>query len=208
MATRRLAREDAAVLAIIGAGVQARMHFRAMRAVRPVEAVRVWSPRRETAEALAQEIEEEYALSTRVCADAEEAVRPADLVCTVTRATSPVVKGAWLAHGVHVNAIGSHTADARELDSNAVAGARVFVDSLEGALLAGDLCVPLEEGRIAPHHVVGEIGEVLAGTKPGRLSDEDVTVYKSVGIAVQDVAAALFVFANARRSGRGVEVQL
>jgi ornithine cyclodeaminase len=207
LATRYLAREGASCLAVLGAGVQARAHVRSMLAVRPVEVVRIWSRTRAAADALATEVEAEHAVAASVCDGPEEAVRGADLVCTATRATEPVLSGAWLDPGVHVNAVGAYTATTRELDSDAIARARVVVDSRAAvAQEAGDLLIPVGEGRIGLDHVHAELGELVAGTRPGRESDAEITIYKSLGVGIQDVAAAVAAYERATALGLGAEV--
>ena len=182
VATKHLARSDASVLAIIGSGVQARSHLEALRLVREFREVRVWSPRR--ADAFAQE----HAVDA--AASAEEAVRGADVVVTATTSPTPVLFGEWLSPGVHINAVGAPRPDWRELDDEVLRRAKVYVDSREAAMKeSGDV--------IAAGEVFAEIGEVAAGTRPGRQSDEEVTLFKSLGLAVEDVATAELVYRKA-----------
>ena len=182
VATDRLAKANASVLAIIGSGVQARSHLEALRLVRDFAEVRVWSPRRATAFA------EEHGVDA--AASAEEAVRGADVVVTATTSPSPVLFGEWLAPGVHINAVGAPRPDWRELDDEVLRRARVYVDSRDAAMKeSGDV--------IAAEEVFAEIGEVAAGTRPGRRSDEEVTLFKSLGLAVEDVATAELVYRKA-----------
>jgi thiomorpholine-carboxylate dehydrogenase len=188
VATRHLARPDAAVLAILGAGVQARSHLAALRLVREFREVRVWSPRR--ARAFAEEF------GVRAAASAEEAVRGADVVVTVTTSRMPVLRGEWLEPGVHINAVGAARPDWRELDDEVLRRARVYVDSREAALAeSGDV--------IAADRIEGELGEVVAGTTPGRTSDEQITLFKSLGLAVEDVATAELLCRKAGLLGNG-----
>ena len=178
VATERLARADAAVLAILGSGVQAKSHLAALRHVRPFKDVRVWSPR--NAPAFAKQH------GVKAVASAAEAVRGADVVVVAVNATTPVLQGRWLSPGTHVNAIGATRPEWRELDDDVVRTARIFVDSREAALReSGDV--------IAAKKEVTEIGAVVAGVDPGRRSPEEVTLFKSVGVAVEDVAAAALV---------------
>lgn len=207
-ATKVLAREDAAVLALLGAGVQARSHLQALPLVRPLREVRVWSRTPQRREAFAREMAE-HGLPIAVCATPAEAVRGADLIVTATSAQTPVLEGRWIRPGAHVNAVGASRPDWRELDSAAVVMARLFVDSRAGALSeSGDVLLPLQEGTITGSHILGEIGEVLAGRVPGRTSPQDVTLFKSLGMAVEDVATAAYVYAAARERGVGQEVTL
>ncbi|MDQ7843194.1 MAG: ornithine cyclodeaminase family protein [Armatimonadota bacterium] len=207
-ATKALSRPEAGVLALLGSGVQARSHFDALRRVRSVREVRVWSRTPAHREAFAREMSDR-GVSVRPCATAEEAVRGADLIVTATSSPQPVLEGRWLEPGVHINAVGAPRPDWRELDSTAVARARVFVDSRAGALAeSGDLLLPMQEGVITRTHILGEIGEVLAGTIPGRTSPEEITLFKSLGMAVEDVATAAYVYAQALARGLGREVAL
>jgi alanine dehydrogenase len=182
VATEHLARSDASVLAIIGSGVQARSHLEALRLVREFRDVRVWSPRRAVAFA------EEHGV--RAAASVEEAVRGADVVVTATTSPTPVLLGEWLSPGTHINAVGAPRPDWRELDDEVLRRAKVYVDSREAAMKeSGDV--------IAAGEVFAEIGEVAAGTKLGRQSEEEVTLFKSLGLAVEDVATAELVHRKA-----------
>jgi alanine dehydrogenase len=182
VATEYLARPDASVLALIGSGVQARSHLEALRLVRDFREVRVWSPRR--AAAFAKEH------GVRAASSAEEAVWGADVVVTATTSPTPVLSGEWLAPGVHINAVGAPRPDWRELDDEVLRRARVYVDSREAAMKeSGDV--------IAAEEIFAEIGQVAAGTKPGRRSAEELTLFKSLGLAVEDVATAELVYRKA-----------
>lgn len=179
VATNALARKEASVLAILGSGVQARSHLSALRLVRSFREVRVWSPR--NAGAFAAE------LRVRATASAEEAVRGADVVVVATTSRNPVLFGEWLQPGTHLNAVGAVRPDWRELDDEVLRRARIYVESREAALSeSGDV--------IAAGEVAAEIGEVIAGIKPGRVSPQDMTLFKSVGVAVEDVTAADLVY--------------
>ena len=176
VATKYLARPDASVLALIGSGVQARSHLEALRLVHRFEEVRVWSPRH--AEDFARQFD-----GVRASASAEEAVRDADVVVVATTSKTPVLSGEWLSLGVHVNAIGAPRPDWRELDDEVLRRARIYVDSHEAAFKeSGDV--------IAAGEAFAEIGEVVVGAKPGRESSEEITLFKSLGLAVEDVATA------------------
>jgi ornithine cyclodeaminase len=209
VATRTLAREDAHDLAILGSGTQARSHLEAITAVRSVTQIRAWSPTSPRLEAFAAAASEHAPVRVEAMASAEEAVRGADLVCTVTAATEPVLMGEWLAPGAHVNAVGSSVASARELDAEAVRRARLFVDRRESALNeSGDLLAAIREGIVDESHIIAELGEVLIGTVEGRRGDDEVTVFESLGLAVEDLAAAAFVAEQARAGGIGSSVEL
>jgi ornithine cyclodeaminase/alanine dehydrogenase-like protein (mu-crystallin family) len=208
-ATDRLARRDARVLAILGAGVQARSHLEAIREVRPPAEVHVWSRTPASAERFASEMRERFGVTVAVAASAERAVRGANVICTVTSSTTPVVEAAWLSPGTHLNAVGAARPDWRELATDAVRRARLFVDSRAGALSeAGDVVGPIREGAITDRHVVAEIGEVFAGRHAGRESDEEITLFKSLGMAVEDVATARFAYLRAQANGIGEEIRL
>lgn len=206
-ATQALARRDAHTLAILGAGVQARSHLDALRLIRPVRQVRVWSRTQASVQRLMADVQPRAGVPLTACATAEEAVRGADMIVTATSATIPVLRGSWIADGAHINAVGAPRPDWRELDSDTVRRARVFVDSRAGALAeAGDLLLPVAEGAITRDHIRGEIGEVLAGRIPGRTSEREVTLFKSLGMAVEDVATAHFAYTRAREKGIGQEI--
>ena len=207
VATRLLAREDAGELALLGAGVQARSHLAALREVRELRRVRVWSRRPESARRFAAEEGARHRLPVEAAPSAAAAVAGADLVCTVTASREPVLAGEWLSPGVHVNAVGSSVASARELDSAAVARSRLFVDRRESTINeSGDFLFPLREGVIAEDHIQGEIGDLLLGRLAGRRSASEITLFKSLGLAVEDLAAAHHVYRQAVAQGRGIRL--
>jgi ornithine cyclodeaminase len=211
LSTRLLAREDARVLAIVGTGVQARAHARTVPLVREFAELRVAGRSREKAERLAEELRAE-GLPARAADSYADAIRGAGVVCAATHALEPVVRREWLAPGTHVTSVG-YNPDGRELDDATIADALVVVESRETALApvpagANDLTQPLRDGLIAPDHIHAEIGELVDGSRPGRSSPEQITLYKSVGVAVQDTAAAALVLALARARGAGRDVAL
>jgi len=207
VATRLLARPSATRLAVLGAGVQARRHLEAMRIVRPLESVRLWSRNREKAEALASGFTEGAGLSIQVVDSAEHAVHDADIVVTITAAAEPVLQRSWLARGVHVNAVGSSIPTTREIDSATMAAASLFVDRRESTLNeSGDYLFAARDGVIGPDHIRAELGEVLTGERPGRTRDDEMTLFKSLGLAVEDLAAAQFLDRRGRESGVGTVV--
>jgi ornithine cyclodeaminase len=212
LATRLLAREDAATIAILGTGVQARSHARAVTRVRAFEEMRVAGRDRAKAGALAKELADELDLPVRAAASWQEACDGADVVCATAHALEPVVRREWLAPGVHVTSVG-YNAKGREVDDATVAEALVVVESRAAALApfpsgSNDLLQPIAQGLITADHVHAEIGELVDGSKPGRASSEQITLYKSVGVAVQDGAAAALVLRAAREHGAGREVEL
>ena len=200
LATRLLARDDARVLALVGTGVQARSHARALARVRDFEEIRVAGRSPEKAEELADEI------GARAVGSYEEALRGADVVAAATHATEPVVRREWLDPGVHVNSVGFNTAG-REVDEATVAAALIVVESRESALAPPPAGAPELVG-VAPEHVHAELGELVSGARPGRTARDEITLYKSVGVAVQDAVAAALVLAAARGRGAGREIEL
>jgi ornithine cyclodeaminase len=211
LATRLLAREDAGVLAMLGSGVQAQAHLRALALVRPFREVRVFSPNAEHADALVAAASEEAGDGVRfeAAASAREAVEGADVVVTATNSRTPVLERAWLADGSHVNAIGASVPSARELDVETIAAAELFVDSRESAANeAGDYRLALNDGAIGEDHIRAELGEVAIGSHPGRSGPAAITVFRSLGLAVEDLAAAELAVAGARRAGTGTWVEL
>lgn len=203
VATRVLSRVDAKVLAILGAGVQGKAHLDALLPVRSFEELRVFAPNRSHAELAAGD-------RATVASSVEEAIRGADVVVLATSSREPVVRRDWLAPGTHVNAVGASIPSARELDTRTVADCALFCDSRESLRNeAGEYLRAVQEGAIrGEDHVRGELGEVLAGTAPGRRSDDELTVFRSLGLAVEDLAAADSAVAAARRMGIGTEVEL
>ena len=186
VATHHLARADTPVLAILGSGVQAQSHLEALRIVRKFREVRVWSPRH------AREFASKFGVSA--AASAEEAVRGADVIVVATSATTPVLRGEWLSPGTHINAVGATRPNWRELDDAVLRKARIYVESREAATKeSGDI--------IAAGQIFAELGEVLAGSKPGRQSDGETTLYKSVGVAIEDIRSADLVYRRALAVG-------
>ncbi len=209
VATRALAREDARILALIGTGVEATTHLEAMLAVRAFTEVRAFGRSADRARAFAERARGAHGVPVRVAGSAREAVEGADVVCTVTSSATPVVSGEWLAAGCHVNAVGACTPNARELDTEAVRRARLFADSRESVLNeSGDFLLARSEGAFGDDHIVAELGEVLLGRDPGRRSPDEITVFESLGIAVEDVAVGQRLLEKARAAGVGVEVDL
>lgn len=202
-----LARPNASTLAIIGTGVQAWSHLEALRLARTLSEVRVWSPTADHRTRFAREAEKKLSVLVTTVGSAREAVAGADLIALVSSSREPVVRSAWIQDGAHVCAVGACRPDQREMDSELVERARLFVDSRTAALAeAGDIVLPIQEGRFTADHIAGELGELVSGRTPGRTSPSEITIFKSVGMAVEDVAAAHLVFekAAARGLGRGI----
>ena len=205
-ATEVLARPDASTLAILGAGEQARVHALAMVLVRPITEVRLWARSSERAQALADQLRSELSQPVRVYAGVREAVRDADLICTTTGAYDPILESAWVADGAHLNVVGSSSAGPREIDDALVVRARLFADHQASVLRQGaEVLHAVAAGLISQDHVLGEIGQVMSGDLPGRISEADVTLYKSLGSIVQDLVSGWFVYRLAREQGLGSE---
>lgn len=209
VATDLLARKDAVELAILGAGVQARTHLEAIAAVRPLRRVRVWSRNPEHARNLARESAALYDAAIEAVPTAEAAVRGADVVATVTASPQPVLQRGWLKDGAHLNAVGSSIPTTREIDTATMAAARLFVDRRESALNeAGDVLIAMREGAFTADHIQAELGDVIIGRDPGRQSAAELTLFKSLGLAVEDVASAAFILQRAQQTGAGQTVQM
>jgi alanine dehydrogenase len=209
VATRLLAREDAGDLALIGAGTQAHTHLEAMKCVRKIRRVRVYSLPLDGAYAFAERESKHHGILVEVKENAREAVEGADIICTTSTAREPVLNGVWVAPGTHINAVGAFTPTTRELDSQVVAQARLYVDRRESTLHeAGEFLIPKAEGLFGDEHIVGELGEVLVGNVTGRRSPTEITLFKSLGIAIEDLAAAHHVLLKARQSGLGLWVEI
>ncbi len=210
VSTRHLANPAREVtLAIVGSGVQARSHLEAMAEVRTLREVRVWSPTPQHRDRFVADMEPHVTAPIEAAPDAEAAVRGADLIVVATSSAAPVVRNDWVADGAHLVTVGACRPDQRELEASLVARSRLFVDSRTGALTeAGDIVLSITEGRIAPDHIRGELGEVVAGRVAGRTGARDVTFFKSLGMAVEDVAAARLAYTRALERGIGTAWEL
>lgn len=209
VSARHLSRPEAATLAIIGSGVQARSHLEAYSEVRSLRDVRVWSPNPRSRERFIEEMTNRVSARLHDSASAEEAVHGADLIVLATSSATPVVEDDWVAPGAHVVSVGACRPDQREMAPALVKRARLFVDSLAAALVeSGDVVMGIKENRFDEKHVAGEIGEVVLGRVDGRTSVEQVTVFKSLGMAVEDVVTADLVFRKATETGAGTELTL
>ncbi len=207
VATRALAREDAGDLAIIGAGVQARAHIEALSHVRRIRRCRVASRSVESASRLAGELSGKYAFPVEPVETIEAALRGADLIVTATNSAEACVRREWVSEGAHLNAVGACTPNTRELDAGLVAASSLFVDRVESAVNeAGDYLLAVRDGAIGPSHIRAELGEVLKGTQPGRTSQDEITLFKSLGLAVEDLAAAEYLYSKCKETGAGAWV--
>lgn len=208
LATRLLANDDAEDLALLGSGTQARTHLEAMLAVRPITRVRVWSRNTNNARAFALQAQRKHSIEVVAVDTPSAAVEGADIICTVTASTAPILEGSHLKHGVHVNAVGSSVPPFRELDTEAIVRAKVFVDSRDSALREpDDIRIPLAEGAITEDHLLADIAELASRAHPGRTSSSDITVFKSVGLAIEDLAAAHAIYERALAEGRGTALE-
>jgi alanine dehydrogenase len=208
-ATELLAREDARVAAVIGAGAQGRTQLEAVCAVRTIEEAWICDIEPERAETYAAEMDERVAATVSAARSPAEAVRQADVICTATTSSRPVFDDADVRPGTHINAIGAYTPKMQEIPPQTVLRAKVVIDHHEAALAeAGDLLIPMQQGLMRADHIYAELGEIVAGDRPGRESAEEITLFKSVGVAVQDVAAASAVLEAARETGLGTTLKL
>jgi ornithine cyclodeaminase/alanine dehydrogenase-like protein (mu-crystallin family) len=208
-ATDLLARSDARTAAIFGAGVQGRTQLEAVCAVRDIQKAWVFDLVPEQAQAFASQMGQALQIGVSVANTPSEAVSQADVICTATTSSAPVFEDADVRPGTHINAVGAYTPQMQEIPGETVLRAKVVIDHREASLAeAGDLLIPIEEGMIGEEHIYAELGEICAGRKPGRTSADEVTLFKSVGVAVQDVAAAGAVLRAAKQRGLGTEVEL
>lgn len=207
VATQLLAREDAGDLAMVGTGVQARAHIEAMACARRIKRARVASQNIESARRFADEFRSRYAFPIEPVESVEAAVRGADLIVTVTTAAQPIVKREWISAGAHLNVVGSSIPSTREIDSATMAASSLFVDRRESTINeGGDYLFALREGAIGPDHIKAEIGELLTGAKQGRSSTDEITVFKSLGLAIEDLASADYLYRKAKQQQKGTWV--
>lgn len=208
VATKYLARRDASVVGLVGAGFIAGFHLEAFTKVMDVEKTYVYDVVRAKAERLAREAEEKYGIRAVAVDSVREAVESADVLATLTPSREPIVKDEWVRESTHINAMGADAPGKEELDPNILRRARVFVDDLEQAAHSGEVNVPISKGLLRLEDICGELGEVVAGLKRGRESEEDVTVFDSTGLAIQDVIVAQYVYSEAVKRGRAVRIEL
>ena len=205
VSVRHLARKDAAVLGIIGSGVQAHSHVLALPLVRAFREIRAWSPH----PAHLQQFAAGAGASVRAAGSAEEAVRGADVVVLATASVSPVIEDSWVAAGTHVIGVGACRPTQREMDPALVARSYLVVDSRAAAIEeSGDILLAMQEGRFGEDHIGAELGEVACGVKRGRVKADEVTVFKSLGLAIEDVVSAGLAYRSARKTGRGTQIAL
>jgi ornithine cyclodeaminase len=208
VATRLLARPDACSLAIVGAGVQARRHLTAMACVRTITSARITSQTLAHAQLMADEMQPHLPFPLEAVESIRGAVTNADIIVTATTATAPVLQSHWIAAGAHINAVGACSPASREIDTATVAAASLFVDRRESALNeAGDYLLAASEGVIGPDHIRAEVGEILIGAAKGRSTSDEITLFKSLGLAIEDLAAATFLYQKAQQENRGAWVE-
>lgn len=209
VATKYMARRNAAAAGVLGSGIQAETQLEAVCAVRPIKSARVFSPTPAHRESFAKRMSARLGIDVKPVAEAAEAVRGCDIVIAASSAKTPILKGEWLRPGAHINGIGSHSTDARELDEIAVKRSKVVVDSMEAAMReAGDLLMPMADGVIGKDHVYAELGELVLGRKAGRGGDDEITLFKSQGLAIEDVSTAKLVYEKAKAHGKGTELPI
>lgn len=208
VATRLLAREDASDLAILGTGVQAISHLEAMLVARNIKRVRAWSRTIENRQKFVAQAQAQFGVGVELADTAEQAVIGADIICTATASTQPVLKGDWLSAGAHLNVVGAATPQAREVDTAAMVKSRLFVDRRESVLNeAGDFLIPKQEGVIDDTHIQGEMGQLLLGQIIGRQDRDEITLFKSLGLAVEDLVSAQYIYHQAMQHGVGTRVE-
>ncbi len=210
VATRVLARANSTKLTIIGSGEQAQHHLDAMVEVRPISDVVIAGRSLESADKLALKSRQKYGqINFSTTTDIKQAVSDADIICTVTAADEPLLFGKWIKPGTHLNVVGSSIPSKREIDTELVVRAKLFVDyRISTMAQAGEMILAIEENKITAEHILAEIGEVIASSAPGRQSDDEITLYRSLGVAAQDLAAAFYVVEQAKKRGMGTEVTL
>jgi len=204
LATRVLSRKNSERLAVIGAGEQAKRHIESILLVRKIKQISIWNRNEANAQALHKKISAQHSVISQVTKTAQQAVEDADIICTVTASRQPLVMGKWISNGCHINAVGSSTPFSRELDTSAILRGTLFTDRYESIYKeAGDFLIPKEEGVITDEHVKGELSEVLNGTKKGRESDEQITIFKSLGLALEDIFSAWHIFQKINDAQQG-----
>ena len=208
VAAKHLARKNSRVVSSVGAGAQARTQILALNEVLPLEEVRIYDIRYENAERLGTEIRSKLGLTTVVVKSVEEAVVGADVIATTTPVREPIVKDEWISPGVHINAIGADAPGKQELDPRILKRAKIVVDDREQAFHSGEVNVPLSEGIIKEDDVYADIGEIVTGKKKGRVSEDEITIFDSTGLAIQDIATAWMIYKKAKEAGVGTEVEL
>ncbi|MEX0804975.1 MAG: ornithine cyclodeaminase family protein, partial [Candidatus Binatia bacterium] len=209
VATKYLARRNSSRVGLLGSGIQAQTQLQAMCAVRPIKLAKVFSPTSDHRASFAKRMAAKLGIEVIPVTKPEEAVRESDIVIAASAAKTPIMSGNWLMPGTHVNGIGSHTPDARELDENTIKRSKIVVDSMEAALReAGDLLIPIANGIVNQEHIFGELGELVLGKKAGRINEDEITLFKSQGLAIEDISTAKLVYQKAKAAGKGMELHI
>lgn len=208
IAAKHLARKDSTVVAMVGSGTQARTQLLALAEIFDIEEVRVNDISRSNAKAYVRSMKRKVKSDYRISNSTEEAVKDADIVVTTTPSRRPIVMNEWISDGTHINAIGADAPGKQELDPQILVRAKVVVDDIQQAIHSGEVNVPLSLGLIARADIYGDLGEIIAGKKPGRISEDEVTVFDSTGLAVQDIATDWVIFQKAKRLGKGRKIEL
>ena len=204
LATRILAKKNSKILAILGSGILARTHIEAMTTILNLEEIRVWSKNKKNAKKLVEEQRKKYAIPFRPFDTVNEAIYNADIICTTTAAVEPILQGKYLMQGVHINAVGSSVRNTRELDGFAIKLSKLYVDKIESTINeSGDFLMAKQEGTIDDNHIIGTLGEILTKQKKGRNNINDITLFKSLGLAVEDIATAFFIYDKYVKSNKG-----
>jgi ornithine cyclodeaminase/alanine dehydrogenase len=207
LATKYMARSNARVAGVLGTGVQARFQLIGMAAARKLDGMRVFSmDPKEVQQAFAKSVSEQAGVPVELASSTQDLVQSVDILALATTASRPIIDGDWFQPGLHVNAIGSHAVGVRELDTKSVVRSKIICDSVSACLAeAGDIQIPLEEGAITESHLFGELGELVTGTKKGRANDQEITLFKSVGLSIQDISTAYHVYQKALEKGVGTD---
>jgi len=209
LATDQLARRNCRNVGLIGSGVEAETHLEAMHAVRPIASAKVYSPTPSHRASFARKMSKKFGIDVKSVESGRQAVLDVDIVVTATPAREPVLKGEWLSEGVHINAIGSGTPELRELDEVVLKRSKIVADDVDAALSeTGDFIVPMKEGKFSRRDVYAGLGDIVTGRKKGRFNDAEITLFKSVGLAIEDVSAAKFIYERAKRRKVGTNLPL
>jgi len=202
LATQILSRENREVLASIGSGEQTKRHIEAILLERKIKEFNLWGRDENKVAALINKIRGKYNVDIRQKKSAKEAITNADIICTVTSSREPVVEGDWIAKGTHINAVGASTVVTRELDTGAVVRSKLYTDNYESIFNeSGDFLMPKKEGAVTDKHVLGTLGEILTGSKKGREKEDDITLFKSLGIAMEDIFSAWHIYQQINKTG-------
>ena len=209
VAAKHLAREDSHIVGIFGAGVQSRTQLSALCEIRPILKARVYDVMGKQVNDYVKEMSKKMGIDIKICDNPEDVVSGSDVIITASTSNNPVFKAEWLEEGTHINAVGAHSPNTREIDTETVRSSKFVVDSLETANKeAGEFIIPLSENAITKNHIYGEIGEIIAGIKPGRVSKSERTIFKTCGLSIQDVSTARLVYTKAKEAGIGREVEI